>query len=375
MNDFPYAWKVSRLENPLTWTPEKIEIMVRACQEISQYHYTHCPEIAHIYHKNKFDPQMICEEQDLINIPTLCVTAMKRFLITSMPHEHAVLKQTSSGTRGQKTQIWFDQGSLDRVQTMLDTLLEQEGIVSQKKYNYLVFVYDPAEATDLGISYTAKNQLRFAPVHKVFYTIKKDVRGEWTFQLEQTMACLEDYLRMDLPVRILGMPAFIYTFLKHLVTHNKSYSLHPDSWMLTGGGWKTAEDQHITRVEMRALVHSCLGFSAEKIRDGFGMAEHSAPYFECRLHRFHVPVYNRVYCVDPVNLEPMPDGQIGLMHLITPFNAMMPTLSLLTTDYVRVFPDKCQCGWDSPTFEVMGRAGLQKHKGCAMTAADILRRR
>jgi len=104
------------------------------------------------------------------------------------------------------------------------------------------------------------------------------------------------------------------------------------------------------------------------------MAEHSAPYFECREHRFHVAVFNKLIIRDPETMEPLPKGEQGLMELITPFNAMMPTLALLTTDWAIEDAAPCPCGYNAPTFTLLGRAGISKHKGCAIHAEDIVKR-
>jgi hypothetical protein len=35
----------------------------------------------------------------------------------------------------------------------------------------------------------------------------------------------------------------------------------------------------------------------------------------------------------------------------------------------------CPCGRRSPTFTLVGRGGVSKHKGCAIHAADIVKKR
>ncbi len=104
------------------------------------------------------------------------------------------------------------------------------------------------------------------------------------------------------------------------------------------------------------------------------MAEHGAPYLECLRHRFHVPAYTRIFIRNPVTLEVLTPGARGLIELMTPFNAMMPTLAVLSTDLGFVDPDPCPCGYNSPTFTLSGRGGLKKHKGCAIHAGEIVQR-
>jgi hypothetical protein len=366
---------IARVADPLDWTPEKTRMMVAACRTMARYHRERCPEIAALYARRRFDPDAIRCEEDLAAIPPLGVTAMKHFLLLSHPEDEAVLHLTSSGTGGQKTQVLFDAASLDRVQAMMEGLWLQEGLVSREPASYVMFAYDPDEAKDLGIAFTNKNLQRFAPVADSFYAIRRDGETAWAFRARETLERLDALAaaRPPRPVRLLGMPAFIHELLAGL-PGGFSIRLPAGSLMVTGGGWKAAEDRRVSREEFREAVTAHLGIPGDRVRDNYGLAEHSAPYIECPEHRFHVPVFNRVLVRDPVTLDVLPPGDVGLLELITPFNSMMPTLALLTTDLACVERAACGCGRRSPTFVLVGRGGITKHKGCAITAGEIVRR-
>lgn len=372
--DFPKAEAISRIQEPLSWTPEKNHLMVEACREMAIFHEGNCREVTFLYKKYGFDPETIEVEEDLARIPVIGVAAMKRYLLTSLPHEEVALKLTSSGTRGQKTQIWFDGQSLKRVQTMLKTLWEQVGFICEEPTNYLMFVYDPKEAKDLGIAFSDKNQQQFAPVAESFYTIKKNGQGNWEFQTEETLITLQEFGHDSKPVRIFGIPSFIYELLQEMESRNLAFRLPSGSLMVTGGGWKAAEEKRVSRDFFRNKVTELLGIPVERVRDGYGMAEHSAPYIDCPKHRFHVPAYNRILARDPITMDVLPVGETGLLELITPFNAMMPNLAILSTDLGFIDPETCDCGYNSPTFSLVGRGGLTKHIGCAIHASDIVQR-
>ena len=369
--DFARAEALCRVKDPHVWSAEKTALMVDACREFAVFHAQRSPELAHLYRRERFDPASIRGEDDLARIPMLGVSAMKRFLITSLPHDQATLKLTSSGTRGQKTQIWFDADSLERCQAMLESQWRQEGLVSTQPANYLMFVYDPEEAKDLGIAFSDKNQQRFAPVRRSVYAIKKDAAGQWAFRKDEVLATLRAYAEEGKPVRLFGMPAFLFETLSLM---KEPIPMPPGSWMVTGGGWKAAEDKNVSRAHFRERATELFGLPPANIRDGYGMAEHCAPYLECREHRFHVPAFCRVLPRDPVTLSPLPPGQVGLLELIAPYNAMMPNLAILTTDMGAIDVAPCPCGYNSPTFTLAGRGGISKHKGCAIHAGEIVRR-
>lgn len=365
--------EICSIQEPVHWTAEKSRKMVDACREMAMFHYRNSPEIRFLYDKRQFNPELIQVESDLARIPFIGVHAMKYLLFTSMPADRAVLKLTSSGTRGQKTQIWFDEDSLARVQKMLDVLWAQEGLVSTALTNYVNFIYDPTQAKDLGIAFSVNNEQRFAPVNESVFVVRKNEVDAWEFKADLAEQKLREFAKAGKPVRVLGIPSFMFECLQSL-KGKPPIVLPAGSYMLTGGGWKAAEEKKVTRPQFRAMVSETLGIRPENIRDLYGMAEHSAPYMECREHKFHIPVYNRVLIRDPETLALVEDGTPGLMEFITPFNAMMPTLAILSTDMGFIDVEKCSCGWSSPTFTLLGRGGLTKHKGCALTASELVKR-
>ena len=218
-----------------------------------------------------------------------------------------------------------------------------------------------------------KNEQRFSPPLESYFTVRKDAAGRWEFRIEETIQKLKEFAAQPHPVRLLGIPSFMYELLTRI--ENSPIQLPKGSSVMSGGGWKAAEDKSITREAFRGMLSERLGLNQDLIRDGYGMAEHSAPYMECRNHRFHIPVYNRIIARDPVTLAALPPNEPGLLELITPYNAMMPNLSILSTDLGKVETDACACGRNAPTFTVLGRAGLSKAKGCAITADDIVKRK
>jgi len=365
--------RICRIDAPLTWTTEKVELMVRACAEIARFHYEHSPDIRSLYDRKGFSPDSIRTEKDIARIPPVMVSAMKRYLLTCKPESQAALMLTSSGTRGQKTQVWFDAESLERAQATLDVLWAQEGLVSTTPTNYLMFVYAPDDAGDLGIAFSCKNEQRFAPAKETFFAIHKNREGNWFFDKEALFKKALAFASQGLPVRLDGIPSFLHEFIAEYRSRGP-VRLAPGSLVMTGGGWKAAEGKKTTREQFRALITEFFGIPDELIRDGYGMAEHSAPYVDCKAHRFHVPVYCRVIVRDPVTLEVLPPGRVGLLELVCPYNTMMANLAILSTDMGTIDPEPCGCGRNAPTFTLTGRAGLTKFKGCSLTADEIVRR-
>ena len=142
--------------------------------------------------------------------------------------------------------------------------------------------------------------------------------------------------------------------------------------MLTGGGWKTSETEAIDKDVFIAEVEEALGIPCGNVRDGYGLVEHGIAYIECQEHRFHVPAFARAYAREVGTLEVLADGETGFLQLVTPYLRAMPNLSILTSDLAAIGRD-CPCGRSTAYLSLRGRAGVRKNKGCAITAAQLLK--
>ena len=97
--------------------------------------------------------------------------------------------------------------------------------------------------------------------------------------------------------------------------------------------------------EQRKRIENMLGVKAY---NSFGMSEMCGPGvgFECKeqngLHFWED--YYIVEIVDPVTLEPVPDGEIGELVLTTLNREAMPLLRYRTRDLTRVLGRTCPCG-------------------------------
>ncbi len=356
--------QLCRLDRPFHLSPEREELFWAAMGEAYQHHYQACEKYRHYCRHLGYDPAQKAEQG-----PWMFVNVFKRYELLSVPSDEVVLHVTSSGTSGQKSQIFFDQVSLNRIQTILESVFDEFGLVDpDQAVNYLIFSYDPQEAPDLGTAFTSTNWTRFTAHGEVVYAIRKR-EGAFQFAEEEALVALKRFAAQSLPVRIIGFPSFLYRLLER----QPQLRLPAGSRVLTGGGWKSYADQAVPKAQFLKLLEQQLGIPPQSLRDNFGMVEHGPPYVECEHHRFHVPVFCRALIREPLTLKPLPLGEVGLLHLLTPYQRAVPNHSLLTTDLARL-ESGCPCGRNAPVLTIEGRGGTRKHVGCAIAAAQILRR-
>ncbi|MBM3267814.1 MAG: acyl-protein synthase [Candidatus Sericytochromatia bacterium] len=359
------------LEDVYDASPAAEGLFLEAMRDVVAWHCERNEAYRNLCALRGFDPGAW---DDLAFIPHVFVNAFKAHELLSVPREEVALNLTSSGTSGQKSQIFFDRVSLDRALGMVERVFAAQGMVDRsEEVNYLLFAYDPEEAKNVGTAYTDENLTTFTGRRAVFHALRWSARtGKFEFDLEGAYRKLREYAADGYPTRILGFPAFLNRMVDHHCAMSApDFDLGPRSFVHTGGGWKASEHEAIDKAEFRAKVGAAFGVPDRNIRDGYGLVEHSVPYIECEEHRFHVPVFARAYSRDVVSLEVLPEGETGFLHLLTPYIRSMPAHSLLTSD-LAIVRRGCPCGRQTAWIELRGRAGVKKNKGCAITALEAL---
>ncbi|MDT8285682.1 MAG: hypothetical protein RQ748_01125 [Elusimicrobiales bacterium] len=319
-------------------------------------------------------PSALRAGRDVVRAPFVFVSALKERDLTTIKPSEMVLELKSSGTTGQRSRMQLDEDSHLRVRRMAWKVFEGLGLTDlERPHDYICFTYDPAVAKDLGTAWTDKLLAGFTRQGELFWAFRWDrAKKDFYFDLDGAVEALARFEEKGSLVRLVGFPAFALKLTEEFKKRRGRFPrLNPGSSVVTGGGWKTLQDEAIDKKQYRRILADSLGIPADNVRDLFGMVEHGVPYVDCRLGNFHVPNYGRVIARDPGTLEPLPYGRTGLLQFIAPYLTSYPSLSLLSSDTGRVLAG-CRCGLPGNVLEIKGRAGVKKLKGCAISAATML---
>ena len=351
-------------------------LFVDAVRQVTQYHYDRNTFYKTWLDTNRFQPQSIQTIRDIAQIPFIHANFYKTHVVMSAKDEDLVLHLTSSGTSGQKSQMFFDAWTIFSSDKSADVQFGYYGLISDEPANFLLYSYEPAENVNVGTLRTRQMMRRYAKENELVYALKYTGKGH-EFDL---FGCINALLRFEkegLPVRLLGFPAFLYFTLERMKDMGyPPLQLNPASLVMMGGGWKGFVDKQLTPAEFRAYINERLGLPECCCHESYGAVEHGVAYIDCPNHHFHVPVYSRAFIRDVRTLETVPFGVAGFLNVVSPMNTAVPVVSLLLGDMAVMHEGKtCGCGVQTPYFEILGRAGVSKNRSCAIAASELLKKK
>lgn len=110
--------KLCELNDPYTNNPERDALFVEAVKENYAFQLEKQPFIRYLANHHHFHIDRIKTIADIADIPPLFVGIMKIHTFCNFEEKDIEMVLTSSGTKGQKTQSFFDAASLNRLSSL-----------------------------------------------------------------------------------------------------------------------------------------------------------------------------------------------------------------------------------------------------------------
>lgn len=349
-------------------------LFLEAMRESVEHHRTHCDFYEKLLKDRGFSVDKLLTIKDCEKIPVIPAQFFKYHEVLSINRNEVEIHATSSGTQGQKSQIFLDSESIRLGTKMAIKAVRYHGFISIIPTNYFILGYEPKDGNDMGNVKVALGMTRFAPAKEKVFALRP-IGDRYEIDYFGIIDAFRRFNRQRLPVRILGFPSYLYMILKTMKDSGmKPLQLNKRSLILTGGGWKKFNDIAVDKNELYRMVEEFLGIPSENCRDFYSAVEHSVAYPECKNHHMHVPIWSRVVIRDVKTLEPLGYDQPGFLSFISPLVSSMPISSILMGD-MAVLRDgrNCSCGIDTPYFEILGRAGTANVRSCAVAASEYMK--
>ncbi len=369
--------EICDLNDPYRTGEQMDDLFLQAMRQIIKWHYDRCEFYKNLLDREKFDPDSLRSVDDLKSIPTIHANFFKTHSIQSIPDKEIISTMTSSGTMGQKSQMFFDEWTITSGKRMVDYVYDYFGWNNpDTETNYLISNYEPEEGTTRGTTNTCRFLTKYAPARNIYYTLRLTGEGTHEFDLFGCIEVLKKYEAEKIPVRLIGFPSFVFFILERMKKLGvKDLKLSDESLVIFAGGWKGHADRQISKPELYSKLGEQLGIPDIRCRDGFGSVEHSVPYFECDNHHMHIPIWSRAFIRDVRTLEVLDYGKSGYLSFITPYITSVPAIGVMMGDLATMHsPQDCGCGIETPWFEIVGRAGISKNKSCAVSASELLKK-
>ena len=310
--------------NPEMETLDRSQIEQLQLERLQQtvHHCMNSPFYKKRFEENHLSPDDIRTLDDLKRIPFTTKQDLRDnypFGLAAIPLERCVRLHSSSGTTGNPTVVLHSQRDLDQWANAVARCLWMVGLrptdVFQNSSGYGMFT------GGLGFQYGAE-RLGMLTVPAAAGNTKRQLKFITDFGTTAVHAIPSYATRMFEVMQELGIDPRRDTRLHTLIIGAEPHS-----------------------EEQRQRIEEMLGVKAY---NSFGMSEMCGPgvAFECKEQNgLHIwEDYYIVEIVDPVTLEPVPDGEVGEMVLTTINREAMPLLRYRTRDLTRILPGECPCG-------------------------------
>ena len=293
---------------------ERLKRTVRQCMNTEFYRKR--------FAENHIAPDDIRSLSDLSRIPFTTKQDLRDsypFKMSAVPLSRVVRLHSSSGTTGTPTVILHTQKDLDEWANAVARCLYMVGLrpgdIFQNSSGYGMFT------GGLGFQYGAE-RLGMLTVPAAAGNTKRQIKFITDFGTTALHAIPSYAGRLYEVMEEMGIDPRRDTHLHTLIIGAEPHS-----------------------EEQRRRIEQMLGVKAY---NSFGMSEMCGPgvAFECtEQNGLHIwEDYYIVEIVDPVTLEPVPEGEVGELVLTTINREAMPLLRYRTRDLTRILPGACPCG-------------------------------
>lgn len=309
----PEFEKLTRSEIEVLQT-ERLKKTVRQCMNSEFYRRR--------FAESHIDPDDIRSLSDLSRIPFTTKQDLRDsypFGMSAVPLSRVVRLHSSSGTTGTPTVILHTQRDLDEWANAVARCLYMVGLrpgdIFQNSSGYGMFT------GGLGFQYGAE-RLGMLTVPAAAGNTKRQIKFITDFGTTALHAIPSYAGRLYEVMEEMGIDPRRDTHLRTLIIGAEPHS-----------------------EEQRRRIEQMLGVKAY---NSFGMSEMCGPgvAFECtEQNGLHIwEDYYIVEIVDPMMLEPVPEGEVGELVLTTINREAMPLLRYRTRDLTRILPGECPCG-------------------------------
>lgn len=339
---------------------EKTELLTSELKQLTTWHMEHCEEYNRMLQAMNYDEGKVSTYYDL---PFFPVRMFKQMDLLSVDRKEIFKTMTSSGTTGQAvSKIYVDKATAASQQKVLVKIISD--FVGKKRLPMLIIdspkvvkdrnLFSARGAAILGLSMIAKERV---------YALDENMQID--------MSVVKQFLKQYKGQRFLifGFTFMVWQhFYKQLLQLEEKLDMS-EGFLITGGGWKKLESEHVSRDEFKKKFEELCGIT--HFLDHYGMVEQTGCiYAECECGNMHASIYSDVITRRYKDFSLCDIGEKGIIQVVSVLPHSYPGHSLLTEDEgVILGQDDCPCGRKGKYFKLTGRMKKAELRGCSDTYA------
>ena len=338
--------------------PRKEELLTPLMNELTDWHVRHSEQYARLIRLMwpGYRPAANLEE-----VPWIPVGLFKSHRLASIPDEEVFKTLTSSGTTGQQvSRIILDRTTARRQTFALASIM---GSVLGPSRLPMILV----ESKDI-----IKNRLSFSARGAGLLGMMNFGRDHF-FALDADMRLDVDGLRNFLrthgsrPFAIFG---FTWMVWKYFYREIESLGIDlSQGTLIHSGGWKKLLEEQISNAAFKE--HFARATGLRRIYNFYGMVEQVGSVFlEGDDGFLYAPRFADVIVRDPRTWKALPDGEPGVVQVLSAIPVSYPGHSILTEDLGVIHGrDDSDTGRGGKRFSIIGRLPRAELRGCSDTHA------
>lgn len=347
---------------------KKEAILKKALIEEFDYHYRMCSQYRKYCIKQNFIPPL--RNFSYQDLPYLPVNIFKEMTLTSVPKKNNYQIIQSSATSSQKPSlIPLDKITKTRQIKTLTWLLSD--LLGKKRLPFIVF--DAKESpinsnSDLSARNAAVRGFLIASCSSSFVMSGSNLK----LNLVELERSLHETRHQE--VILFGYTYIIYHYVAKLLQRKGKKFHQPNAKIIHIGGWKKLQNEAVTKRMFNQTLNEIFGVDKSNIIDIYGFTEQlGLIYFDYGNESKRCPLASEVIIRDPISLQPVEDGETGLIEFITPLPHSYPGIAILTDDLGKIVSrDRGTDGRFGTAFEIIGRAKEAELRGCGDILSEII---
>tara|TARA_B100002003_G_C14154991_1_gene555910 strand:- start:3705 stop:4823 length:1119 start_codon:yes stop_codon:yes gene_type:complete len=311
--------------------------------------------------------------ETLADYPYLAVNVFKKKRLISVPEDEIKTVLNSSATTGTPSTVVLD--FITSKRQIFASAKVMAHYLGNHRRPFLILDDDPIKSHSSKISARGAATTGFLMLSSRSDYFVTSESHQLNLDIDKLEKAINNYEDSNQEICVFGFTFILYhCAVKALKEKGVSFKLPANSKIVHIGGWKKLEAQKVTKEQFVRDVSDVLGVSEDNIFDFYGFTEQMGLlYVSLGFGLKTVPLYSEIIIRDYQSLEPVKDGNEGLIQILTPLPHSYPGISVLTEDVGRITGrGKDSQGRIGTQFEVLGRAKKAEARGCGDIMAEFI---